>query len=732
MKIQHLLPSILFTFEIVVAQNRPNIVFVFTDQQSSDMLGCYGNKDVLTPNIDQLSAEGIRLTNSVVNQPVSTPTRSMLITGQHPLRNGSLKNDYQLITNNGTTIAQALKNDGYNTAYIGKWHLYGGNRNRPVPVGEHRHGFDLFLTNNCTLDFSPEVAFYYDPVTGSPIKFNKWEVYGQTDQAVDYIRNAPGDKPFALFVSFHPPHDQGVVKKYNTIPELMSKYNRDTIEIRSNVKLTGSALENLRTDYHGYYAMCTGVDSAVGRIIDELKSTNKYDNTIFVYTSDHGDNLSSHNRPWAKSNPENEAIKVPFIIKWKDKIPSGSTTDVLLGTLDVMPTLLGLTNTTVPESCQGINLAPELLGYEQIAPKSVPLFYFNPGWRGVYTNRYTFAFDELANHSQSYNVLYDRIKDPLQMNNLFYSAGYKSVRDSLFQVTLEWMNKFEDTMISDADMTTICGDAETTGILPGRPVDLIKSAGKRSLIPDLLDDIQDSVRALVQTDTLYIYKGGEVISAFFTTDIDSISFKNNFTEKVVDADGNIYQTIEIGSQVWMMENLRTTRYRNGDKIQNVDGGDYMLVNNEAWKAATEGAYSYWLNNPSKQELGLYYNKYVIDDPREIAPDGWRIPTREDFQTLINYVGGNNQSGSDKLKIDDAYYWSNPGNNTSQFSGFGVGIRAPSDGVFKYFGATSSYWTSTKNSSNSSLNLIFKITTTNIFFDNNGYATSGCVIRCIKK
>jgi uncharacterized protein (TIGR02145 family) len=732
MKIHYLFPSILFTFEIVVAQNKPNIVFVFTDQQSSDMLGCYGNKDVITPNIDQLSAEGIRLTNSVVNQPVSTPTRSMLITGQHPLRNGSLKNDYQLIANNGTTIAQALKNDGYNTAYIGKWHLYGGNRNRPVPVGEHRHGFDLFLTNNCTLDFSPEVAFYYDPVTGSPIKFNKWEVYGQTDQAVEYIRNAPADKPFALFVSFHPPHDQGTVKRYNTIPELMNKYNRDTIEIRSNVKLTGSALENLKTDYHGYYAMCTGVDIAVGRIIDELKSTNQYDNTIFVYTSDHGDNLSSHNRPWAKSNPENEAIKVPFIIKWKNKIPSGSTSDVLLGTLDVMPTLLGLTNTTLPETCQGINLAPELLGYDQIAPKSVPLFYFNPGWRGVYTNRYTFAFDELANHSQSYNVLYDRIKDPLQMNNLFYSAGYKSVRDSLFQVTLEWMNKFEDTMISDADMTNICGDAETTGILPGRPVDLIKSAGKRSRIPVMLDDIQDSIRALIKTDTLYIYKGGEVISVFFTTDIDSISFKNNFTEKVVDADGNIYQTIKIGNQVWMMENLQTTRYRNGDKIQNIDGGDFMSVNNEAWKAVTEGAYSYWLNNPSKKELGLYYNKYVIDDSREIAPDGWRIPTREDFQTLINFVGGNNQSGSDKLKKDDAYYWNIPGNNSSQFSGLGVGIRASSDGIFKYFGATSSYWTSTKNSSNSSLNLIFKLTNTNIFFDNNGYANSGCVIRCIKK
>lgn len=732
MRIPYIFQSMLFFFEIASAQNKPNIVFVFSDQQSSDMLGCYGNKDIITPNIDKLATEGIHLTNYVVNQPVSTASRSMLLTGQHPLNNGCLINDYRLITNNGTTIAQALKNDGYNTAYIGKWHLYGGDRNRPVPEGEHRQGFDTFLTNNCTLDFSPEVAFYYNQVTGLPIKFNKWEVYGQTDQAVDYIRNAPTDKPFALFVSFHPPHDQGKVKRYNTIPELMSKYNRDTIAIRSNVKLTGLPLDSLKTDYQGYYAMCTGIDNAVGRIINELKSTNKYDNTIFVYTADHGDNLRSHNRPWAKSNPENEAIKVPFIVKWKDKIPSGSTSDVLLGALDVMPSLLGLTKTTVPKTCQGNNLAPQLLGTDKFSPGSVPLFYFNPGWRGVYTKQFTFAFDELSNHPQTYNVLYDRLKDPLELNNVFYSANYKSIRDSLFQLTIEWMKKFDDPMISDADMLSISGDAETSGVLPGRPVDLIKSAGKKSLIPLALDDIQDSIRALVKTDTLYIYKGGKVVSAFFTSDTDSITFKNNFTDKVVDVDGNIYNTIKIGNQIWMMESLRTTRYRNGDKIQNLDGDEYLSVNNKAWTVSNEAAYSYWLHNPSKKELGLYYNKSVIEDSREITPDGWRIPTKDDFQTLINFVGGNNQAGCDKLKTDDAYYWSKPGNNITKFSGLGVGIRAPADGIFKYFGATSSYWTITKNTSNTSLNLIFKLTLTNMYFDNNGYANSGCVIRCIKK
>jgi arylsulfatase A-like enzyme len=186
---------------------KPNLLFVFSDQQSSDMLGCYGNAQIKTPNIDRLAKEGIRFIHGVSSSPVCTPFRGMLLSGQHPLFNGCTVNDVQMLPGKGRHFSEVLRDAGYQTGFIGKCHLYGGMRNRPIPKGPLRYGFDHeFFSNNCTLRFGANDAFYWD-AKGGKTKFGKWEADGQTDQAIEFIDRHGGKKPFALFVSWHPPHN---------------------------------------------------------------------------------------------------------------------------------------------------------------------------------------------------------------------------------------------------------------------------------------------------------------------------------------------------------------------------------------------------------------------------------------------------------------------------------------------------------------------------------------------
>ena len=532
-----LLIVVLSIFSNAYAQKtKPNLVFVFSDQQPFDMIGCYGNKQIKTPVIDQLAAEGVRFEYCISSSPVCSAFRSMLLTGQHPLQNGVIANDFKVITDDIVPFGQALKNDGYRTGYVGKWHLLGGDRNRAVPKGSDRLGFDTFLSNNCMLDFSPEAAFYFNE-KGEKVKFNKWEVYGQTDQVVDFIKEDSED-PFAIVVSYHAPHDQGAERhditgpnRFETIPELMNLYDSDRISLRPNTEWIagsfGSSLEEIRADFHGYYAMTSGVDKAVGQIVKALKEKGVYENTIIVYTSDHGDLLHSHGRPWAKSFPEDVSARVPLIVSYPNKIKQSKVSNTLIGTLDLMPTVLGLMDVKIPKNCIGSDLSKTITRKRDIEVASVPLFYFGPDWRGIFTERYTFAFDALEEKDVfSWNVLYDRNIDPYQQHNLFYDPNYTEIRQELFEKSLAWMDEFDDTMVSKNEITLLCGLENVnlgmkgdTGELLGRPIDLIKKSNTKSLIPERMPNAQETTllleriknRKIKEIELLYEEKSASVI-----------------------------------------------------------------------------------------------------------------------------------------------------------------------------------------------------------------------------
>lgn len=465
----------------------PNLVFVFSDQQSFDMLGCYGNEDIKTPRTDRFAEQGVRFEHCVSTQPLCTPYRGMLLSGLHPLYNGCFANDIQLLPGEGNSFAEVLKSNGYQTAYVGKWHLYGGNRDRGIPAGPHRHGFDdLFLTNNCTVDFRAGKCFYWNEA-GEKVYFDQWEATAQTNQAIDFLKNRDTQKPFALFVSWHPPHDQGLGERawrYLAPDHLMERYDPDKIRLRESLV----EHEFSRLDYHGYYAMCSGCDDEFGRILDTLDDLKLSDNTLVVYTSDHGDTLSSHNRQFPKMYPEDVSARVPMVMRFPGKLKP-RVSELPIGTLDLMPTLLSLLNITPPARCQGDNLAGAICREDDSIVDSRPMFYFGPSattdrsWYGVYTPEHTFSFSLENPYGESdLNLLYQRSGDPEQLKNVYENPGTRTLRESLRRRTREWMKRFDDPGTHGTKVfARLWGPdkrylyfKEDTGILSRRPIEVAK------------------------------------------------------------------------------------------------------------------------------------------------------------------------------------------------------------------------------------------------------------------
>jgi arylsulfatase A-like enzyme len=467
---------------------RPNLVFVFTDQQAWDTLGCYGNDQVHTPNLDQFASQSVCFDSCFSTFPVCTPMRAMLMSGQHPLRNGCCRNDWQMLPNNGPTFASVLGDHGYRTAYIGKWHLYGGNRNRPVPAGPHRQGFDeVFLSNNCAVRFQPEEAFFWDGQNKK--KFGEWEQFGQTDQAVEYLKGCSTEDPFAMFVSWHPPHAHVCDPKYEGYQAPQNYLDRyDLSKIRLRPDQPDDARH--RTMTRGYFSLVDTIDDCFGQIEKTLQDRGLADNTLVVFTSDHGDLLRYvDGKLQTKTRPEPASCQVPLLMRYPGEL-APRRSELVVGTLDLMPTILGLMNLPVPETCEGENLAHAIRGGDDSASTETPIFSLlgEPGWRGIVTTQYIYAkgFKNDAYH-RSYNLLIDRKKDPYALNNFYGKEEANALQEKLHEKTVDWMETFGDRGWGYADLQRVSavqekGFMKVSGELNGRPIDLIKEDGATGVL----------------------------------------------------------------------------------------------------------------------------------------------------------------------------------------------------------------------------------------------------------
>jgi arylsulfatase A-like enzyme len=484
-----------------VTARRPNLLFIFSDQHSADMLGCYGNRQVQTPELDRFAAQGVRFNHCISNSPLCTPYRGLLLSGQHPLRSAALENDYRMLSGGGAYFGEVLRDAGYRTGYVGKWHLYGGNRVRPIPPGPFRYGFDgTFLSNNCTVVYDKERAYYWDEY-GERQLYGDWEPYAQSRQAMQFL-DQNVDHPFALFVSWHPPHDWAArsspttpADSYGAPADLLKLYNPDELQLRANCADTPVA----RRLYQGYMAMISSVDRAFGWLMKKLEDKGLADNTIVVFTSDHGDTALSHGLRFNKMRPEIESIRVPLLIRYPAALKARSS-ELLIGGLDLMPTLLSMMGLTPPRTCQGLDLADAIVKAHDNEVESVPLFLLPLDWRGVYTRRHTYCLDTCAGdwplYRQQYftqpsglawNCLWDHEHDRWEQNNLYDSPKEKHLRDDLHEQTLTWMTKFEDqglpyetiarAVYSAGDLAIVRTKEWRTrsGIPKGPPLDLLRA-----------------------------------------------------------------------------------------------------------------------------------------------------------------------------------------------------------------------------------------------------------------
>ena len=482
------------------AATRPNLLFVFSDQHSADMLGCYGNRQIVTPHLDRFASQAIRFNHCISNSPLCTPYRGLLLSGQHPLRTAALENDYRMLPGHGNYFAEILRDAGYRVGYVGKWHLYGGNRNRPIPPGPLRYGFDgTFLSNNCTVTFDPERAYYWDE-EGRRTLYGDWEPYAQARQAMQFLDRANDSRPFALFVSWHPPHNWAArtpaataADSYGAPADLLALYNPDTLQLRPNCDPTPVA----RRLYQGYMSMITSIDRAFGWLMEKLEEKNLAANTIVVFTADHGDTALSHGLRSNKMRPEIESIRVPLLLRYPTQLKP-RVSDLLVGGLDLMPTLLGMMGLSVPVTCQGRDLSGAIRKAHDNEVDSIPLFLLPLDWRGVYTRRYTYCFDTAAGHWSLYrqhyfqqppglvwDCLYDHQLDPWERSNLYALPKHRRELDRLHQQTLAWMKKFGDkglpyetieaAVYGKEDFALARGPrwTERTGIPNGRPLDLL-------------------------------------------------------------------------------------------------------------------------------------------------------------------------------------------------------------------------------------------------------------------
>lgn len=405
---------------------RPNVVYVFADQWRAQATGYAGDPNVQTPHIDEMARQCLNLPNAVSGWPVCSPYRGSLITGQYPHVHGVFCNDVCL--NRGSvSIAEAFKGAGYHTGYIGKWHLDGHGRTSFIPR-ERRQGFEYWKVLECTHNYNE--SYYYGD-SDEKLTWEGYDVFAQTRDAQQYIRDHAANGPFALFLSWGPPHNP-----YETAPaEYNALYDPATLVLRPNV--TAEMEATARKDLAGYYAHCTALDKCVGDLRQTLREVGIADDTIFVFTSDHGDMLGSQGEI-RKQRPWDESLRVPFLIQYPRVLGTDAHSDeLIINSPDIMPTLLGLSGIDVPRTVQGTDYSPVLRGESSNRPEGALMSCLNPfgewtrekggrEYRGVRTTRHTYV-----RSLDGPWLLYDNEADPYQMNNLCNTPDAASVQAHL-------------------------------------------------------------------------------------------------------------------------------------------------------------------------------------------------------------------------------------------------------------------------------------------------------------
>lgn len=442
----------------------PNIVFVLADQLRYQSCGYAGDEKAHTPHMDQLAAEGANAYNCVVSMPVCAAYRATLLTGKYVSSTGMVINELRMNTGH-KFLAQCLTEAGYQTGYFGKWHLYANQLghhhdsvNSFTPPGEHRLGFDgewmaFGFNHNYYGSYyhedSPEKKYYGDKA---------YEPDAQTEQAMDYIqRHADDEDPFFLVLSLGTPHNpwtsENVPKEYYDMYKDVDfppapNYSDELDPYGDAWSNIDKSPEKIQEWMRVYYAMTTNLDWNLGRLRKCIDESGIREDTIFIFTSDHGEMFGAQGR-MKKNSFYEESARVPFLAAWPGKIPADLKLDLAMSNVDIMPTILGMTGVDVPEEVEGMDLSSHFRGDAGDEPAAA--FLQNMGacaswedgheWRALRDKRYTYAVYRVDGKE----LLFDNLQDPYQLTNLVDDPEYAKTLERFRKMLKEKMSEFNDT-----------------------------------------------------------------------------------------------------------------------------------------------------------------------------------------------------------------------------------------------------------------------------------------------
>ena len=436
------------------------VILIMTDTQRKDMVSCYGNPDMKTPALDKLASEGIRFNRAYTCQPVCGPARSALFTGMFPHSNGSWGNCMPL-GDTVKTVGQRVSGCGVRTAYIGKWHLDGGDyfgMGRCPDGWDPDHWYDM---RNYLEELSPE-----DRLRSRHAKINESDdltsefTFGHrcSTRAINYIKDN-GDDSFLLVVSYDEPHEPFVCPKpYSQMfkgyefPKNANIY--DTLEDKpEHHQVWSDAMPDVNTESlkiePAYFLGCNAyIDAQIGRVIEAIDQ--HAPDALVIYTSDHGAMLYSHGMQGKGPAVYDEITNIPLIVRWRGQAPANTVSDQPMSHIDIVPTILDAFEIQPSKVLEGKSALPvfhdpgvrindvvfiEFTRYEVDHDK---FGGFQP-IRACYDGRYKLTINLMVT-----DELYDIDDDPDEMTNLIDSADHAKIRDGLHDRILRWMNETRD------------------------------------------------------------------------------------------------------------------------------------------------------------------------------------------------------------------------------------------------------------------------------------------------
>ena len=433
--------------------NRPNILFIMSDDHASNAISCYGevlSKVFKTPNIDRLATEGMRLENCFCTNSICAPSRASILTGKYSHLNGVTNNSIKF-DGNQETFPKLLQRSGYETALIGKWHL------KSVPTG-----FDYW-------NILPDQGAYHNPEMiemGDRQRHKGYVTDIITDFCISWLKKREGNKPFCLLFHHKAPHEaweyaERHANLYKDIeipepPTFWDDYTDRALEVqgwweriypelaklmeRENwptgcLDTTGmDAKQKKRAVYQKYlkdYLRCVAaIDESVGRLLDHLDKEDIFDDTIVIYTSDQGMFLGEHG--WFdKRMIFEESIRVPFLVRYPREIWGGSVCDRIILNIDFAETFLDFAGVGIPEDMQGRSFRPLLCGKTLTDWRKSMFYAFYEGGShyGVRTDRYKMVYYRWPKAIEEVKGrdLFDLEKDPLELRSVYEDARYAGV-----------------------------------------------------------------------------------------------------------------------------------------------------------------------------------------------------------------------------------------------------------------------------------------------------------------